>query len=141
MRALRAVLKAVDVCALEPGRAAQALVQKGATAKYDYVLQSMQEIPWGKWRDYNPEDTVRFYTLRLYEVGMINSTPQRIIAQGSDWRFLNQLKKELKDVLFQANGESGLPPTRHLYIQGPTVDSPMIGPTAPGRFIDNRIRR
>ena len=28
--------------------------------------------------------------------GMIKSTPQKVIAQGTDWRFLNELKKELK---------------------------------------------
>jgi len=38
---------------------------------------------------------VRFYALRLHEVGMIKSTPQ-VIAQGTDWRFPNELKKELK---------------------------------------------
>jgi len=27
---------------------------------------------------------------------MIKSTPQRLIAEGTDWRFLNELKKELK---------------------------------------------
>ncbi len=27
---------------------------------------------------------------------VIESTPQRLIAQGTDWRFLNELKKELK---------------------------------------------
>ena len=43
-----------------------------------------------------PEDSVRFYALRLREAGMIKSTPQRLIAQGTDWRFLNELKKELK---------------------------------------------
>jgi hypothetical protein len=35
-------------------------------------------------------------TLRLREAGMIKSTPQRLIAEGTDWRFLNELKKELK---------------------------------------------
>jgi NitT/TauT family transport system substrate-binding protein len=39
---------------------------------------------------------VRFYALRLHEAGMIKSSPQKIIAQGSDWRFLNELRKELK---------------------------------------------
>jgi NitT/TauT family transport system substrate-binding protein len=48
------------------------------------------------WREYEPEDTVRFYALRLQEVGMIRSTPQEIIARGTDWRFLNELKRELK---------------------------------------------
>jgi NitT/TauT family transport system substrate-binding protein len=28
--------------------------------------------------------------------GMIKSTPQAIIAEGTDWRFLNELKRELK---------------------------------------------
>jgi len=27
---------------------------------------------------------------------MIKSTPEKLIAQGADWRFLNELKKELK---------------------------------------------
>jgi len=27
---------------------------------------------------------------------MIKSTPSKIIAQGTDWRFLNELKRELK---------------------------------------------
>jgi NitT/TauT family transport system substrate-binding protein len=34
--------------------------------------------------------------LRLHEIGMVKRTPQKIIAQGTDWRFLNELKKELK---------------------------------------------
>jgi NitT/TauT family transport system substrate-binding protein len=42
------------------------------------------------------EDTVRFYALRLQEVGLIKSTPKKIIAEGTDWRFLNELKRELK---------------------------------------------
>jgi NitT/TauT family transport system substrate-binding protein len=95
-RALRAILKAADLCAVEPERAAHALVAKGFATQYAYARQLMQELPYGRWRDYNPEDTVRFYALRLHEAGMIKSTPQKIIAQGTDWRFLNQLKKELK---------------------------------------------
>jgi NitT/TauT family transport system substrate-binding protein len=27
---------------------------------------------------------------------MIKSSPQKLIAQGTDWRFLNALKKEMK---------------------------------------------
>jgi NitT/TauT family transport system substrate-binding protein len=27
---------------------------------------------------------------------MIKSSPQKLIAQGTDWRFLNELKKELE---------------------------------------------
>ena len=81
---------------MEPDRAAQLLVEGGRTLQYDLVRQVLKEIPYDRWRDYNPEDTVRFYALRLHEVGMIKSTPQKIIAEGTDWRFLNELKKELK---------------------------------------------
>ena len=56
----------------------------------------MKEIVYGKWREFDPEDAVRFYALRLHEAGMIKSSPQKILAQGTDWRFLNELKKELK---------------------------------------------
>jgi NitT/TauT family transport system substrate-binding protein len=87
-RALRAILKGADICALEPERAAQALVNQGVAQHYDYARQTMQEVPYGRWREYNPEDTVRFYALRLHEVGMLKSTPQQLIAQGTDWRFL-----------------------------------------------------
>ncbi len=95
-RALRAILKAADICALEPERAARALVDGGFTPRYDYALQTMKDVPYKKWRVYDPEDAVRFYALRLREAGMIKSAPQRLIAQGTDWRFLNELKKELK---------------------------------------------
>jgi|RhiMethySRZTD1v2_1073278.scaffolds.fasta_scaffold433366_2 NitT/TauT family transport system substrate-binding protein len=95
-RALRAIMKATDVCALEPERAAQAIVDKGFTPRYEYALQTMQEVPYDKWREYDPEDTVRFYALRLQEAGMIKSSPQKILAQGTDWRFFKELKKELK---------------------------------------------
>ena len=30
------------------------------------------------------------------EAGMVKSSPQNLIAQGTDWRFLDQLKKEMK---------------------------------------------
>ena len=44
----------------------------------------------------DPEDAVRFYALRLREAGIIKSAPNKIIAQGTDWRFFNELKRELK---------------------------------------------
>jgi NitT/TauT family transport system substrate-binding protein len=95
-RVLRAILKAADLCVAEPEVVAQRIVEGGYTARYDYALQTMGEVPYGKWRDYDPEDTVRFYALRLHEAGMIQSSPQKIIAEGTDWRFLDELKRELK---------------------------------------------
>jgi len=95
-RALRAVMKATDICAQEPERVARFLVDQGFAERYEYASQAMREIPYNHWRDYDPEDTVRFHALRLHEAGMIKSGPQKIIAQGTNWRFLNELKKELK---------------------------------------------
>jgi len=93
---VRAMLKAADVCATEPARVARLLVDGGYTSRYDYALQMLSELPYDKWREYDPEDTLRFYALRLHEAGSIRSSPQKIIADGTDWRFLNELKRELK---------------------------------------------
>jgi len=95
-RALRALLKATNVCALEPEKAARLMVDKGIAANYDYALEAMQQIPFNVWRDYDPEDTLRFYALRLREAGLIKSSPDDLIKQGTDWSFLNQLKAEWK---------------------------------------------
>jgi NitT/TauT family transport system substrate-binding protein len=39
---------------------------------------------------------MRFYASRLHEAGMVQSSPNALIAEGTDWRFLNELKRELK---------------------------------------------
>jgi len=54
------------------------------------------QVLYDKWREYDAEDAIRFYALRLHDVGFIKSSPQKIIAEGTDWRFLNELKRELK---------------------------------------------
>jgi NitT/TauT family transport system substrate-binding protein len=96
MRALRAILKATDLCASDPAGVARRLVDGGFTPRYDYALQTLSENSYDKWREYDPEDTVRFYALRLRDVGFIKSSPQKIIAENTNWRFLNELKRELK---------------------------------------------
>jgi NitT/TauT family transport system substrate-binding protein len=95
-RVLRAVLKAADLCAAEPDRVARRIVSGGFAENYDYASETLRDIPYEKWREYDPEDTMRFYALRLHEAGLIKSSPQKIIADGTDWRFLNELKRELK---------------------------------------------
>ena len=72
------------------------MVDGGFTDRHDYAVQTLRDLPYGVWREYDPEDTLRFYALRLQEVGMIRSTPQQIIAEGANWRFLNELKREMK---------------------------------------------
>jgi NitT/TauT family transport system substrate-binding protein len=95
-RVLRAILKATDLCVAEPERVARQIVDGGFTPRYDHALQTLNEVPYDKWRDYDAEDTIRFYALRLHEIGMIKSTPQKIMAGSTDWRFFNELKRELK---------------------------------------------
>jgi NitT/TauT family transport system substrate-binding protein len=95
-RVLRAILKGADLCSNEPARVAQRLVDRGFTDRYDYAVDALSSIPFGAWREYDPEDTVRYYALRLHESGFIKSSPNKIIADNTDWRFLNELKRELK---------------------------------------------
>ena len=95
-RALRALLKAADACTQEPERVARYLVAKGYEPRYDIGLEVLRSLSYRHWREADPEDTLRFHALRLHEVGMIKSSPQKLLTQGSDWRFLNALKKEMK---------------------------------------------
>jgi NitT/TauT family transport system substrate-binding protein len=95
-RVVRAILKGVDFCAGEPARAARRLVDGGFAARYDYALQTVRDVPYDKWREYDAEDTIRYYALRLHELGFVKSSPQKIIADATDWRFLDELKRELK---------------------------------------------
>jgi NitT/TauT family transport system substrate-binding protein len=95
-RALRAYLKAADICAQEPERVARFLADKGYEPRYEIGLEVVKGLPYRRWREANPEDTMRFLALRLHEVDMIKTAPQKLIANGSDWRFLNELKKEMK---------------------------------------------
>ena len=95
-RALRAILKATQLCAAEPARVARLLVDKGYTRQYEYAVQMFKELPYARWREFEPEDAVRFFALRLHEAGLVKAGPKKIIAGHTDWRFLNELKKELK---------------------------------------------
>jgi NitT/TauT family transport system substrate-binding protein len=95
-RVLRAILKGADLCASEPARVAQRLVDRGFTDRYDYAVDALSGIPYGAWREYDPEDTLRYYALRLHEAGFIKSSPNKIIAESTNWRFLNELKRELR---------------------------------------------
>ena len=95
-RVTRAILKAADICTTDPERAARYVVEKGGEKRFEITRDVIKTLPYRSWRDVNPEDTLRFHALRLHEVGMIKSTPQKLVSEGTDWRFLNELRKELK---------------------------------------------
>ena len=94
-RVVRAMLRATDICAAKPDWVAQRLVDRGFTPRYDYARQGLDDVSYRNWRDYDAEDAVRFYALRLRELGMIKSSPDKIIATGTDWRFIKEVRKEL----------------------------------------------
>ena len=96
-RAVRAILKGADLCAAAPESSARTLVERKFTSRADYAEQVLRELPYGRWREYDPEDTIRFYALRLHDAGLVKSTPQTLIARASDWRFLKELRQEMKN--------------------------------------------
>ena len=68
----------------------------GASPRDNYALQTFNEVPYDRWRDYDAADTIRFYALRMRETGFVKSSPQKIIAEGTEWHFLDEIKRELK---------------------------------------------
>ena len=94
-RVVRAMLRATDLCVSEPTLVAQRMVDRGFTARKDYAVQTLADVPYNRWRDYDPEDTIRFYALRLREARMLKSSPAKIVADGTDWRFLKEVRREL----------------------------------------------
>jgi NitT/TauT family transport system substrate-binding protein len=95
-RAMRAIFKANEICATQPERAAKFLTERGFASRYEHAIQTLREIPYAKLLTHDPQSTLRFYALRLRDVGMIKSNPNTLVAKAGDWRFLRELKKELK---------------------------------------------
>ena len=90
------MLKASDLCAAEPERTVRTPVERGFYKNFDNSLQAVREVPYQRWREYDAADSLCFYALRLHEGGLIKSNPQKLLAQGTDWRFIEQLRKEMK---------------------------------------------
>ncbi|MCK1307664.1 ABC transporter substrate-binding protein [Bradyrhizobium sp. 45] len=94
-RVVRAMLRATDLCVSAPALVAQRMVDGGFTPRHDYAAQTLADVPYNRWREFDPEDTIRFYALRLREARMLKSNPTKIIADAADWRFLNEVRREL----------------------------------------------
>ena len=95
-RVVRAILKATSICAAEPDRVAGMIADRGFVKQREFARQALREIPYNRWREYDSADSIRFYALRMHESGAIKLSPQRLIAQGTEWRFVNELRTELK---------------------------------------------
>ena len=74
---LRAILKAADFCASDPSLVAQQLVDRGFVTSYDYALQTLNDIRYDRWREYDAEASMRFYALRMHEDGHDQVEPAR----------------------------------------------------------------
>ena len=93
---MRAILKGGDICTSDPDAGVRAFAAKGYSPKPEFARQALVEMPYRRWDDFSPEDTQRFYALQLREAGMVKSSPQKIIERGTDWRILEELRRELK---------------------------------------------
>ena len=95
-RALRAYYKAAEMCVSDPEEAARIMVKAGVSDKYEYVLDAVREIGYRNWRIYSSEDTVRFWALRMREQGLISISPRTVLQEHTNWRFSEELRRELK---------------------------------------------
>jgi NitT/TauT family transport system substrate-binding protein len=53
------------------------------TLTYEVTLEVVKSLPYNRWRTHDPEDSLRFFGVRLHEVGLIKTNPQKLIAQGT----------------------------------------------------------
>src|SRR5262249_57322926 len=79
-RVLRAIIKATNLCAVQPERVAQHIVDGGFTPRYDFALQSLKEIPYAKWRDYESGDHVPVFSSRSRTGALVHASPHKIIT-------------------------------------------------------------
>jgi NitT/TauT family transport system substrate-binding protein len=96
-RALRAILRAYDIVAGDPEGAVEEILKRKIRKEGErkYILQALKDIPYDTWREFNPEETIRFFALRMHDVGMLKTPPDEFIKKHCDWTFVNDLKQEL----------------------------------------------
>ncbi|MDP9275165.1 MAG: ABC transporter substrate-binding protein [Chloroflexota bacterium] len=100
-RVTRAVLRAADLVTKDKARAAHQFVAGGffsttpAATDEDIMNEAIRDLSYD-WRELDPEETLRFFALRLADAKLVTKTSQQIIAQGSDFAFMRQLRTELK---------------------------------------------
>jgi len=108
-RVTRALLRATDAAASDHASAARdavaliaarskAIGSQAASGNFEdesIVTDTMAMCTYN-WAELDPEDTLRFFALRLADVRLITSTPQQIITRGSDFAYMRQWKGESK---------------------------------------------
>lgn len=99
-RATRAFLRASDMVAADRKAAVSRAVEKGfykanAALTPEILSETIGMLSYD-WRDFDPEETLRFFALRLRDAKAIKKSPQQVIDDGSDLAYFRQLRKELK---------------------------------------------
>ena len=96
-KVIRSILRANDLVSQDPEMAAQLLVDRKVRKADDqeFLAQAFREIPYDKWRHYSPEDTIRFWALRLKGLGLSKHSPQEFISKNTDWSHIASLKREM----------------------------------------------
>ena len=112
LRALRALLKAADAVAQDPAQAAEQVVKVDMSVNVDDARRELQHLPYDVWRTFSPEESLRFYALRLKESGEISMDPNKLV-QTADWRFLDRLRRDAADVPSSGSGSRALNFTCH----------------------------
>src|SRR5204862_4927552 len=95
-RVMRALVKSIDLCASDPERVARLAVERGFASRYEYAIQALTQVRYDAWREFDNKDSMLFYGLRMQETGLLNADFQKVIAAGTDWCFIEELKRELK---------------------------------------------
>jgi NitT/TauT family transport system substrate-binding protein len=94
LRTLRALMRATDLMATQPDVALARMIERGYAKDDAASRRVFHGLPYGRWRTVHPEDSLRFYALRLREVEEISAAPESIV-DSSDWRFLDWLKQDM----------------------------------------------
>jgi NitT/TauT family transport system substrate-binding protein len=81
-RVLRAILKATDFCVSDRAGTARRMVDRGFTADYDYAFQTLNDVPYNKWRDYDPRRHDPILFLAAARGGHDQVEPQQDYCRG-----------------------------------------------------------
>jgi NitT/TauT family transport system substrate-binding protein len=99
-RATRAILRAADAAAKDKRAAARAAIAGGVytatpAITEQVVYDTIKDLSFD-WREYDAEDALRTFALRMGEAKLIGRTPQEIVNVGADFAYFRQLRKELR---------------------------------------------
>jgi len=99
-RATRALLRSADAVTKDRRAAPSAALATGLYKASPEITEAVvadtiKDLSYD-WRGYDPEETVRFFALRLSDAKLIGKTPQEIITAGTDFAYFRQLRTELK---------------------------------------------